>query len=193
MSFKFWCARCGQSYTTSRESPGKKIRCRVCGYIQQIPDHLLDSTTAAADSVLDATPAPRVDDSPRASRRPARCRRTDFLQGLLRATAAEPGRLQGWSLCLVALSAADIFMTFTLLKTSHTFYESNPVAQWFFNRWNMAGMVGFKFGVIGGVIALGEFIERRQPGRGRFVLMVGCAAAVLVIWHGLRLYLNHGL
>jgi hypothetical protein len=55
----------------------------------------------------------------------------------------------------------------------------------------MAGMVAFKFGVIGGVIAVGEFLERKRPGRGRLVLMVGCVAAAIVVWHGLRLYLNH--
>ena len=100
--------------------------------------------------------------------------------------------MQGLSLCLVALSAADLFVTFSLLRTSHVFYESNPVAQWFFARWNMAGMTLFKFAVVGFVIALGEIIERRRPGWGRFVLLVGCAAAAAVVWHGLRLYQGVG-
>jgi hypothetical protein len=56
----------------------------------------------------------------------------------------------------------------------------------------MAGMTAFKFSIIGGVIALGEIIERRRPGWGRFVLLVGCAAAAAVVWHGFRLYMGHG-
>jgi hypothetical protein len=116
----------------------------------------------------------------------------DSAGALLSAIALEASQLQGLSLCLVALSAADLFVTFSLLRTSHVFYESNPVAQWFFARWNMAGMTLFKFAVVGFVIALGEIIERRRPGWGRFVLLVGCAAAAAVVWHGLRLYLGAG-
>lgn len=118
--------------------------------------------------------------------------RERFWTKMFRASAAEPSRLQGLSVCLLALSAADLFTTFTLLRTSPAFYESNPVAQWFFQRWNVAGLVLFKFGVIGGVIALGEYLERTRPGRGRLVLLVGCAAAAIVVGQGLRLYLGHG-
>jgi hypothetical protein len=109
---------------------------------------------------------------------------------LFRAIAVEASRLQGLSLCLVALSAADLFVTFSLLRTSHAYYEANPVALWFFARWNMAGMTVFKFAAIAFVIVLGEVIERRRPGWGRFVLLVGCVAAAAVVWHGLRLYLG---
>ncbi len=64
------------------------------------------------------------------------------------------------------------------------------MAQWFFARWNMAGMALFKFGVMGGVIALGEIIERKRPGWGRFVLGVGCVAAAYAVITGLRLYMR---
>ena len=57
-------------------------------------------------------------------------------------------------------------------------------------RWNIAGMVVFKFASIGTAIAIGEFVERRRPGWGKFVLLVGCAAAAAAFWHGLRLYLG---
>lgn len=195
MSIKYWCSRCGRSYTTTAEYAGKQAKCRICGHVQRIPDRPLETVGADTYAVAAAeTSAERPADvparQPRLKPRPPRQR---FWTNLIRASIAEPSRLQGLSVCLLALSAADLFMTFTLLKTSQTFYESNPVAQWFFQRWNMAGMVMFKFGVIGGVIALGEYIERKRPGRGRFVLMVGCVAAAVVVWHGLRLYLNHGI
>jgi hypothetical protein len=115
------------------------------------------------------------------------------LSALFRAGAVEPSRVQGLAACLVALSAADLFMTFTLLRASPAFFEGNPVARWFFARWNMAGMVAFKFSIIAGVIALAELIERKRPGRGKFVLIVGCLGAVYAVVVGLRLYLGHGL
>jgi hypothetical protein len=65
------------------------------------------------------------------------------------------------------------------------------VAQWFFARWNIAGMVLFKFSIIGGVIAVSEFIERRRPGWGQFVLLIGCVGAAYAIYQGFNLYLHH--
>lgn len=93
---------------------------------------------------------------------------------------------------LAALSAADVFTTYLLLRSGSHFYESNPVAQWFFARWNMAGMVLFKFSVIAVVIAISDFVERRRPGWGRFVLLIGCVGAGYAVFKGLSLYLNHG-
>jgi hypothetical protein len=98
--------------------------------------------------------------------------------------------LQGLSLVLLTLSITDLFVTFYLLRTSPRFYESNPVAMWIFRRWNVAGMTIFKFAAISTTIALGELIERRRPGWGKAVLLLGCAATAAVVWHGLRLYLG---
>jgi hypothetical protein len=133
-------------------------------------------------------PPPEVEVEAEPSRR--RSRGPD-LKALFRASAAEPSRVQGLAACLVALSAADLFMTFTLLRTSPAFFEANPVARWFFARWNMVGMVAFKFSIIAGVIALAELIERRRPGRGKFVLIVGCLGAAYAVVVGLRLFLGH--
>ncbi len=115
---------------------------------------------------------------------------TDSVWGLIRESALGTSQFQEISICLIALSIADIIMTFTLLRTSHSYYESNPVVGWFFARWNMTGMVVLKFAAIALAIALGEMIERRRPGLGQLVLLVGCAAAATVVWHSLRLYLG---
>jgi hypothetical protein len=115
---------------------------------------------------------------------------TDSVWGLIRESALGTSQLQELSLCLIALSIADIVMTCTLLRTSHTYYESNPLAGWFFARWEMTGMVVFKFAAIACAIVLGEMIERRRPGMGKLVLLIGCAAAAAVVWHSLRLFLG---
>jgi hypothetical protein len=126
-------------------------------------------------------PAPPRPSKPRGSR--ARGLR-DFL-------LFQDSQVQGMACGLVALSAADLFMTFALLRRSTLFFESNPVAGWFFAKWNIAGMVGFKFSVIAAVVALSEFIERRRPGWGRFVLLVGCVGAAYAVYKGFNLYISH--
>jgi hypothetical protein len=98
--------------------------------------------------------------------------------------------VQGVACGLLALSAADLFMTFTLLRKSPAFFESNPVAQWFFARWNIAGIVAFKFSLIAAAIAVSEFIERRRPGWGRFVLLVGCVGAAYALYKGVSLFMG---
>jgi hypothetical protein len=110
-----------------------------------------------------------------------------FWRGAVRAAARDASVLPRASLCLVALSLADLFVTYRLLRASPAFYESNPVARWFFDRWNIAGMAIFKLAVMGAVIAIAEVVERLRPGRGRFVLLVGCLVTAAVVWHGLRL------
>ena len=129
----------------------------------------------------------------RKGRRPRRSARlgSNILGEAFRAGAREPSRLQGAALCLVALSAADVFVTYSLLRRGGGFYESNPVALWFFVRWNIAGMALYKFAIIGGVVAIGEVVERRRPGWGRAVLLLGSAAAAGVVIHGLRLLAGH--
>jgi hypothetical protein len=51
-------------------------------------------------------------------------------------------------------------------------------------------MTIFKFLAIASAIAIGEYVERRRPGWGKFVLLVGCIATAAVFWHGLSLYMG---
>lgn len=102
----------------------------------------------------------------------------------------DSSRVQGMAAFLLCLSLVDLLVTYLLLRISPHFYESNPVAQWFFQRWNILGMTLFKFAVVGFVIALGEVIERNRPGWGRFVLLGGCGVTAFAIVRGLRLFLG---
>jgi Domain of unknown function (DUF5658) len=189
MTVRFRCARCGQGYAASREQVGRRARCRACGLVQAVPEPLgSPSEPSSYDLARGPTPqAPpplaRPEPPPRSERdrRPARGES-------LRAFFGEASHVQGLSVLLVALSLADLIMTYLLLRTSPRFYESNPVALWVFRQWNIAGMTTFKFLAIGTAIAIGEYIERRRPGWGKFVLLVGCVAAAGVFWHGLKLY-----
>jgi hypothetical protein len=187
MPITFRCATCGRTVEVPSGLLGRPGRCRGCGHVQRIVG---PETTPAEPSVYEVE-APVVEPPKVETESHRRRSRGPDLRALFRASAAEPSRVQGLAACLVALSAADLFMTFTLLRASPAFFEANPVARWFFARWNMVGMVAFKFSIIAGVIALAELIERRRPGRGKFVLIIGCIGAAYAVIVGLRLFLGH--
>jgi len=201
MVLKFHCARCGQNLFIAGDLPGKQARCPACGQVQQVPgahqpvpaEPTEQELAGREGSVYELAAPPLV--PPRTNlwktkRVVSKATGADSFWGLIRESALGTSQLQELSLCLIALSIADIIMTCTLLRTSHIYYESNPVAGWFFARWNMTGMVVFKFAAIAFAIALGEMIERRRPGMGKLVLLIGCAAAAAVVWHSLRLFLG---
>ncbi|RUL89581.1 DUF5658 family protein [Tautonia sociabilis] len=92
---------------------------------------------------------------------------------------------------LLLLSILDILLTTWLLHRGPQFVESNPVAAWFFRRFNVAGLVGYKFAIIAAVVVIAELVERVAPGRGKFVLRLGIAAAGVVVLYSVSLHLSH--
>ena len=203
MTLKFWCSRCGRVLYAETDQIVRAVQCAGCGYRQRMPSQrepvLGDGGNggqapdrAGSTYELAATPL-------EPARRPAAAlvltddpvrSRSNVLWDLIQGIVLDASRLQGPSLLLIGLSIADILDTFRLLHASQAYYESNPVAYWFFARWDMRGMIVFKFASIGFAIAAGELIERRRPGWGRLVLWVGCVAATAVVWHGFRLYMG---
>jgi Domain of unknown function (DUF5658) len=100
----------------------------------------------------------------------------------------EKSRIQALGVCLIAISMLDLLLTYVLLNSSAEVYEANPVAQWFFLRWNILGMTLFKFALVAVVIAASEIIERRRPGLGRLVLVFACVAAGAVVYQGMTIF-----
>ena len=191
MPISFHCAACFREFSAPRAAVGKRVRCRACGHIQRIahPDTPPSDPSVyglAPELTVASTPVQRPS-TPMSASKPAPGRRT----ARSRSSIFQESQVQGLACGLMALSAADVFMTFSLLRTSPAFFESNPIAQWFFARWNIAGMVAFKFSMIAAVIVMSEFIERRRPGWGRFVLLIGCAGAAYAVCKGLSLYMGH--
>lgn len=115
------------------------------------------------------------------------------LRRALRGLASEPLCLEREAAWLVVLSLCDLLMTYVLLRQGAGFYEANPLARWWFVRWNIAGMVAYKFGLIAVVIAICEFVERRRPNAGRAVLWLGCLGALGVFLQGVRLFARYTL
>ncbi|WP_406700317.1 DUF5658 family protein [Singulisphaera sp. Ch08] len=103
----------------------------------------------------------------------------------------DPLLLSRESAAILTVSVLDLLMTYVLLRQGFHFYESNPLARWFFLRWNMAGMVAFKFLLIALAIVFCEIVERRRPGLGRRVLGFGTVAASAVVAYSLLLFYQH--
>jgi hypothetical protein len=192
MPIIFRCSACFREYRAPRACIGKRARCRACGHVQRIVD---PEVSPSEPSVYALAAEPVLPPSAPPSRsEPSRRSKTSTIDwpAIIEVGLFHDSQVQGIACGLLALSAADLFMTFALLRTSPAFFESNPVAQWFFARWNMAGMVMFTFSVIAAVIAVSEFIERRRPGWGRFVLLIGCLGAAYAIYKGFNLYMGLG-
>jgi hypothetical protein len=199
------CVHCGRVFTGVEQFMGRKVRCQRCGQIQRLPTFpagLTDEVQPPAPDVY-----PLVPEMPGAmswgthgahdlnrDQRAANAHRSDgiYWRRLVRASIGEASLLESESFGLIALSAADILVTYVLLRRGPAFYESNPVAQWFFLRWNIAGMSVLKFSAMGLVVVIGEIVERHRPSWGRALLLVSCLATAAMVCYGLRLLFGHG-
>jgi hypothetical protein len=207
MNHAFRCNQCGKAHSVPARLAGRKARCPACGRVQRIP---ASPGTSSPDRVQQPGPpesplaevppppaipypaTPRSDAGGEDRVAPSRRSRPILWRRFFRASILETSLLEREIALLIALSAADLLVTYALLRRGPTFYESNPVAQWFFLRWNIAGMTGLKFGVVGLVIVIGELVERHRPGWGRTLLAASCLATAAVVWYGLRLLFGYG-
>ena len=93
----------------------------------------------------------------------------------------------------VVVSVIDILMTHRLIRTGR-FRESNPVAKFFYDHWDMSGMIIFKMTMVAVVVVLTQAIALRSPGRANFVLRLAiCVVSVVVIYSLLLLLRSRGL
>lgn len=112
------------------------------------------------------------------------------VSSLFHAFTFETSKLQWLILLFLLMSIADLVMTYWLLSINPNVYESNPLANWFFANWNIAGMTFFKFGVVALVVIISEFVEHRRAGAGKFVLILGSLVTAAVVAYSLHLYLG---
>jgi hypothetical protein len=106
-----------------------------------------------------------------------------------RAFVKDTSRLVWYIIPLIILSICDVLVTYKLLSTSLQFYESNPVANWLFTRFDFAGMIMLKFGGVALAIIIAEYVEYHRPGLGKFILLFGIAITLGVVIYGVKLYL----
>jgi hypothetical protein len=207
MNHAFRCIQCGKPYSVPDQLGGRKARCPACGRVQRVPRSNASSSSDRAqepelpeyalvqvppESAIAHQVTPKSAAGAEDRVAPTRRSRSILWRRFFRASVLESSLLEKEIALLIALSAADLLVTYALLRRGPSFYESNPVAQWFFARWNIAGMTGFKFGLMGLVIVIGEVVERHRPGWGRTLLGASCLATAAVVWYGMRLLLGYG-
>src|SRR5215471_13598299 len=75
-----------------------------------------------------------------------------------------PGSFFGWRGLFILLGVADLLITCYLLGAAPgQFYESNPVARWWLDRWGWAGLASFKAAtVLLALAAVGVVARRRR-------------------------------
>src|SRR5262245_26430187 len=98
-----------------------------------------------------------------------------------RAFVKDTSRLVWYIITLIVLSIFDVLVTYKLMSTSMQFYESNPVANWLFTRFDFAGMIMLKFGGVALAVIIAEYVEHRRPGVGKFILLFGIAITLGVV------------
>lgn len=192
----FTCPNCRRSHAVAVRFVGRRGRCRHCGHVARVVEPALPGSEPSVYQLAPTAP-PAQEPAPAAAclLDPAvpspRVSRRGVFSKAWSGGALEESQIQGLAILLIVLSAADLLMTVKLLRTSPRFFEGNPLANWFLARWNVAGLVMFKFGILAGVTVVSEFIERRRPGWGRLVLFIGCLGAAYAVYTGLKLYMGH--
>jgi len=184
------CPSCRQRHSVPARLVGRKARCRNCGHVGRIVEAGGPESEPGVYQLAGPPLPTPVPSSIPGTLHPDAARK-GVLSKVWSGGAIEESQIQGLAVLLIVLSAADLLMTVTLLRASPHFFEGNPVANWFLARWNVLGLVMFKFGILGGVTIVSELIERHRPGWGRFVLLIGCVGAAYAIYTGLKLYMGH--
>jgi len=91
----------------------------------------------------------------------------------------------------VALNVMDLVMTFFLLNNGG-FRESNKVADFFLDRWGIAGMVWYKIIFVMVIVVIAQVVARHRINSARMLLYFGCAVMGGVVLYSAYLYFKYG-
>jgi hypothetical protein len=92
----------------------------------------------------------------------------------------------------IFVSALDLFTTYLLLAwPGSPGYEANRIAVWFFRRWNIQGLVFYKFVVITVAILCCEALARHRRAVGRMILIAATLVTGGVAFYGALLVAKH--
>ncbi len=94
-------------------------------------------------------------------------------------------------LLFVLVSALDVFATYILLRDGN-FVESNPVAQYFFNRWGMKGMIYFKMSMVAFICIIAHIVSLQRPEWAARILKFATVVVAFVVVYSIILLVRHG-
>jgi len=105
-----------------------------------------------------------------------------------------PIKLQRETMVFILVNTLDIYMTWRLLLRASQggarYYESNPVAQFIIHHWGTNGMIYFKFGMVAFIVLLTQIIATKKIPLARFVVNLGTAVVVFVVFYSLWLLVS---
>ncbi|GIX00725.1 MAG: hypothetical protein KatS3mg111_4057 [Pirellulaceae bacterium] len=94
--------------------------------------------------------------------------------------------LQTETCFFLLVSVLDIVLTNLLLRQGAI--EANPIAAYFFYRWDFSGLVVFKMTVVAGVCVVAQWVARHNEATARRLLYVGIAIVGAVVVYSAGLY-----
>lgn len=109
-----------------------------------------------------------------------------------------PSKLSRETMCFVVASLLDLQMTCLLLgmrsgDNETSFVESNPVACFFLTAWGFGGLIGFKFFMVGFVVACCCIIGSARIGAAKAILKFAAAAGSVVVIYSVGLSIQHNV
>ncbi len=84
-------------------------------------------------------------------------------------------RLESETAWFVLMNLCDIIATFALLRRNSHYFESNPVARWFYEGWGFRGMVWFKLVTVAIVVIISQIVVRENERLAQALLILGTA------------------
>lgn len=92
----------------------------------------------------------------------------------------------------IVVNVLDIVMTWRMLNSGDTFYESNPLANYVLHAWGHKGMIYFKLGAVALVCIIAQIVNQRRPDLARMILTLGTLIVGCVVIYSLVLLIRHG-
>lgn len=96
--------------------------------------------------------------------------------------------LQNETSLFILINVLDIFMTYIVLRLGGQ--EANSIARYFFDNWNIKGMVIFKLAMVTLVCLISQFVAYYQPRTAKLLLNFGSAIVGLVVLYSVWLLAN---
>ena len=89
------------------------------------------------------------------------------------------------------LNLFDVVTTYLLLRRNSGYFESNPIARWFYHGWGFEGMVWFKVAMVLFVVTVAQLAAHKDERLARSLLVFGSVAVGGVFVYSFWLGTHH--
>ncbi len=96
--------------------------------------------------------------------------------------------LQNQTTLFILINTLDIFMTYILMQFGAN--EANPIANYFFQKYNIKGMIFFKLMIVAAVCVIAQIVATKSIGKGKNLLTLGSILVGAVVIYSVLLFVN---